>query len=121
MKERKRRYTNGAKRLMELPAKYQEDFLNQLDRRTETYALLNTSYQNIVVDLGGKDSMSHIKHSLIERFVFMEFRLRQLEQQIISCEKVKRAAYLQKRWNGLIRSFIPSPLISPAELTEQPL
>jgi hypothetical protein len=107
MKERKRRYTNGAKKRMKLPAKYQEDFMTQLDRRTEVYALLNTSYQNIVIDLGGKDSMSHIKHSLVERFIFMEFRLRQLEQQIIACEKIKKAAYLQKRWNGLVRSFIP--------------
>jgi len=65
-----------------LPRRYQQDFLETLDRRTELYANLARSYHEILTDLG--DNPSRLEQSLAERFVFVEFLLRKLEVQIAS-------------------------------------
>lgn len=78
-KRRKRNYTNGKTRLMSPPAKYQENFINRMDERTEVYHNLDKAYQKTVSDLGGVDNLSRIELSLIERFIYIEMLLRKLE------------------------------------------
>jgi hypothetical protein len=101
----KRKYTNGKTKLMTTPSKYQAGFLDQMDRRTDLYKVLDTSYQKVLSDKGGIDGLSHVEVSLIERFIFIEHMLRNLEQRIAMCSLPKKASGLMKKWNGLIKSY----------------
>lgn len=71
-----------SKKLITLPRKYEPGFLRRMDRRTEISQRLQLSFDNIVDDLGGVDHLSHIKLSLIERFVFLEALLQRWESII---------------------------------------
>jgi len=64
------------------PKKYEKGFLIRLDKRHAAFKTIFHNYQEIMGDLGGRDSLSHIQQTLVERFVFLEFVLRNLEQKI---------------------------------------
>ena len=93
--KQKRKYENGTTKLMEPPVKYESGFLMKLDGRTETCKLLRAAYDEILSDLGGPDSLSHVQLCLCERFVFLEFVLRQIEARIVT--EPKRSSKLLAR------------------------
>ena len=64
-----------------LPNKYQEDWISSMDLRTKVFFNSNETYQRIIADLGGFDSVSRIELSLIERFVYTEQLIRGLEKK----------------------------------------
>jgi hypothetical protein len=90
---------------MELPTRYQEGYLDKMDKRTDLYKALDTNYQEIISDKGGIEGLSHVEVSLVERFIFLEHILRNLEQQIAMCSLPRKAMGLMKKWNGLIKSY----------------
>ena len=90
----KRQYTNTKR--MRLPAKYKAGFLKEFDRRTETFQSLNSSYQEVMSDMGGPENLSHVQVCLAERFIFLEFVLRRLERRIANNPKKSEA--LLGRW-----------------------
>lgn len=65
-----------------LPERYEVGFLREFDRRTELYQRLSTIYETILEDVGGAESVAHTRLALIERFVFLEAVLQELEQEI---------------------------------------
>jgi hypothetical protein len=65
-----------------LPSRYKAGFLNRLDRRTEVAKALQTNFDAIADDLGGRGELSHVKSSLVERFVFLEATLNRLENEM---------------------------------------
>ncbi|MBW8042458.1 MAG: hypothetical protein FVQ85_21020 [Planctomycetes bacterium] len=101
---KKRAYTNGATKRLELPHKFVPGFIEQIDKRTVIYDLLNTSYCEVVGDMGGAEGMSHVKQSLAERYVFMEFWLRTLENKILS--NPKKTVALVGRWVQAMNTFM---------------
>jgi len=76
----KRSYTNTKR--MKLPDKYKANFLREFDKRSATFALLNTAYQEVMDDMGGQQVLSHVQICMAEKFVFLEFILRNIEQRI---------------------------------------
>lgn len=76
-----KRHKNHAK-LLRLPRKYQKNFLGDFDQRTIIYQHLNHGYEEILNDMGGAENCSHIKTSLIEKFVWLEFMLKSVESKI---------------------------------------
>lgn len=65
-----------------LPERYEVGFLREFDRRTELYQRLSSIYETILEDVGGAESIAHTRLALIERFVFLEAVLQELEQDI---------------------------------------
>lgn len=82
-------YTNGATRLMSMPSKFEIGFLDKLDKRTEVFALLKSAYDELSQDLGGVETLSHVKRCLVERFIFLEFTMRSLENHMATKQSVK--------------------------------
>lgn len=95
-----------------LPAKYEPGWLAKLDGRTELAKQLRQSYVAVVDDLGGASEIGHIRHSLIERFVFMEAVLLGIEGQLAQVrtatderEARKTEAELIGRWISAVNSM----------------
>lgn len=97
----RKEYTNTKQ--MRLPAKYREGFLKDFDQRTEVFRMLNDAYVEILADLGGIETLSHIRAALVERFVFLEFAMRNFEKRI--AENPKKTGKLLGRWVQSINSL----------------
>jgi hypothetical protein len=91
-------------KIYELPAKYRAGFLNEMDGRTRTFEKLHAAHCEILTDLGGADNLSHVQKSLVERYVFLEFFLRNLESKIAS--ESKESGELLGRWVQAVNSFL---------------
>ena len=76
--------------------KYEPGFLVRLDMRLQTAQILNSAFQEVVDDMGGIENLSHTQLALAERFVFLEYVLRRLEERIALSPK--KSAKLISRW-----------------------
>ena len=74
--------TNRHHKPSEIPDRYEPGFLKKLDARTEIARQLKASYEQVVSDLGGQSEISHVKNSLVERFIFLEAVLGGIENQL---------------------------------------
>jgi hypothetical protein len=66
----------------ELPERYTPGCVLALDQRTALAQRLRDNFATIVQDIGGEAELSHIKASLIERFVHLEALLVQMEADL---------------------------------------
>ncbi len=92
------------KKFKRAPKRYQTGFLAKLDGRFITYKELKSSFDEVTGDLGGAEGLSHVQVCLVERFVFLEFVLRQIEQRIAT--EPKKSAKLISRWVQALNSLI---------------
>jgi len=81
-----------------LPKKYRAGFLTSLDGRTELSRALRERYDSIATDLGGIEELSAIKSSLLERFVWLEATLSNLEAELCKIDDPKSASETLSRW-----------------------
>jgi hypothetical protein len=98
----KRNYTNT--KPLALPDKYAAGYLKNLDKRTVLFETLNNAYVEILQDLGGKESLSHLQLSLVERYVFLEHILQRLELKI--AKSPKKSAELLGGWVQGLNSLL---------------
>ena len=80
-------HKNLQRKPRELSKKYKVGFVDLLDKRTESYKLLNKAVGEVIEDLGGAESLSHVQLVLVERFCFCECLLRRLEYRMVRCPK----------------------------------
>jgi hypothetical protein len=108
---------------MSPPAKYQEGFLEKMDLRTTLYNNLNTSYKQVVRDLGGAGNLSRLELSLIERFVYCELLIRKTELEMANSDNGSQKKFLMKwvRLNNAINSIIAKLGISKRKTQESDL
>jgi hypothetical protein len=90
----RKQYTNT--KPMSLPRTFTPGFLKDFDKRTELYQLLNTAFQQVMSDMGGEGSLSHVQICLAERFTFLEFTLRAIEHKM--AHNPKKADDLFSKW-----------------------
>ena len=62
--------------------KFQPGFMETLDGRTAVAKALEQSYNAICADLGSEANLSYLQLSLVERAVFLEGVLRDIEHQL---------------------------------------
>lgn len=88
LKLRRTEHASGFKNIshkpMDLKKKFRTGFLELLDKRSAVYRVLNEAYEEYINDLGGEESLSHAQKALIERFVFIEFSMRVIEQKVVA-------------------------------------
>lgn len=80
-----RSYTNTRK--MNLPEKFKPNFLTAMDKRTEIYQAINKTLTECCNDMGGKESLSTVQVTLVERFCFLSFVVRNIEYAILTRPK----------------------------------
>ncbi|MBN2456736.1 MAG: hypothetical protein JXB29_09420 [Sedimentisphaerales bacterium] len=95
--------TNRNTKLMKLPGKFRQGFLKDFDERTIVFQQLNSAYVEVMDDLGGINRLSHIQTALVERFIFLEFTMRNLEKEI--AENQTNTGKLLGRWVQSINSL----------------
>jgi hypothetical protein len=84
-----------------LPIKYSKGFLDKLDGRTELAQQLHAAYTELTDDLGGTDSLSHVKKVLAEKFCWLSAILRGIELQIAEGRRKDSGELLAKWVQGL--------------------
>lgn len=65
-----------------IPTEFTAGFLRGVDARTDLHRNLMRNYKEICQDLGGEEELSHIKRSLVERYVWLECVLQMMEFQL---------------------------------------
>ena len=91
-----------------LPDRFQPGFMARMDQRQGLTKSLQAAYQEICDDCGGVEFLSHVKRSLIERVVFLEFHVRSIERRMLTGEagpdEIKLWIYSVNALNGLSKS-----------------
>jgi hypothetical protein len=95
---------NVPKKFQKPPKRFEANFLLKMDGRTEIYQQLKNAYDEITADCGGAENLSHVMLALVERFVFLEFTLQQLEKRI--AENPKNADEFISKWIQACNSIV---------------
>jgi hypothetical protein len=91
------------KKYKELPQRFEPGLLSKVDGRSSVLRKLRRSYDTIVDELGGEETLPLTKLVLIERFVFLEACLETWEHQIAA--EPSQSEKLLSRWIQGINSL----------------
>lgn len=91
----------GKNKALALPPKFKTGFLTSLDGRTDLAKALRQNFDEVVNDVGGPGELSHVKKSLIERFVWLEAVLQSLEADIVAADPTARGEIISRWIQGL--------------------
>jgi hypothetical protein len=80
-----------------LPEKFKPGFMSTLDHRSPIAKALRERFACIATDLGGINELSHIKASLLERFVFLEATISRLEAELATTNDAASASLILSR------------------------
>lgn len=82
-----------ANRRAEIPAQYEAGWLDQLDGRRNLSKQMRTRFDEVCTDLGGRDALSYMQRSLVERALWLEYWLAHQEREL-----AKGADFDVSRW-----------------------
>jgi hypothetical protein len=90
------------KLMSQLPARYRPNFMDRLDRRTVIGRAVMQRYEEITTDLGGEESLSAIKRSVVRRFIWKEVMLEAIECEVADGKPVDTGSWTQlsNSWLG---------------------
>lgn len=93
--------------LASIPQQYSPDFMDRLDKRTVLGRAVTDRYESTVADLGGRETLSTIKHSLVRRFVWFEAMLEGMECRAAAGEEIDVGSWTQltNTWLGIARTL----------------
>ena len=74
---------------------YKNNWLSNLDKRTTIAAELRQRHKELCDDLGGINSLSYQKRSLIDRAIFLEFHLQDEEIKLAKGEEFDSGRWTQ--------------------------
>lgn len=86
-----------------MPGKFQPGFLCRMDGRLEVSKNLHTAFIEVTDDMGGLESLSHVQATLAERFIFLEYALRNIEGRMAG--DPDSATDLMGKWVQAINSL----------------
>jgi hypothetical protein len=88
-----------------LPENYAPNFMTQLDMRTVLGRAVRERHDAILTDLGGAESLSTIKLSLVRRFVWFEAMIEGMECRAAASEPIDVGCWTQlvNSWLGIAR------------------
>jgi hypothetical protein len=87
--------TQVKERSSKVPSKYEYNFLFKLDKRMDITRELLSKYEQITLDLGGSESLSYLKDSLVQRFLFLEVWLERTEKDLLAGREVDIGKWVQ--------------------------
>lgn len=77
------------------PDKFTEGYLDKLDGRSAIAQELRARYAEVCSDRGGKDYLSYLERSLIERCIFLEYTLTRDEIALAQGQPFDLGKYVQ--------------------------
>lgn len=88
-----------------LPEKYRPGFVDEMDRRTVMGRAVHDRIAQMESDLGGADTLSHARRSLVRRAVFLELAIEGQEFGFAEGHGVDVGAYTQamNSYLGVVR------------------
>ena len=81
--------------LATIPDRYSPDFAERLDRRTSIAKAIRGRIEAIETDMGGADTLSHARRSLVRRVVWLEAIVEHAEQRLAAGEGVDLGGHTQ--------------------------
>lgn len=81
--------------LATIPDKYSPDFAERLDKRTSIAKAICGRIETIESDMGGAESLSHARRSLIRRTVWLEAIIEHSEQKLAAGEGIDLGGHIQ--------------------------
>jgi hypothetical protein len=81
--------------MVTIPDKYSADFVDRLDKRTAIAKAILGRIEGIESDLGGGDSLSYARRSLVRRVVWLEAIIEHTEQRLAGGEAIDIGAHTQ--------------------------
>lgn len=84
-----------------LPGTYDPNWLKGVDKRTSIGRQLVARYASLVDDLGGEAQLSYIQKSLCTRYLWLEYRVSQMEQAMGE----GKADFDQGQWTQAINAL----------------
>jgi len=85
----------SARIMATIPDKYSPDFAERLDRRTTIARAIQGRIEAIETDLGGADTLSHARRSLVRRVVWLEAIVEHAEQRLATGEAIDLGGHTQ--------------------------
>jgi hypothetical protein len=92
------------KLLTSLPPNYSPDWLERFDKRTKIWRVATEREQALLSDAGGTENLSHAKHSIIRRAVFLELLAETQEMKFTAGEPLDIGAYTQA-FNSMLGAY----------------
>lgn len=91
--------------LASIPEKYAPDFMDRLDKRTVLGRSVLERYGAVMSDLGGEETLSTVKRSLVRRFTWFEVMLEGIECRAAAGEDIDIGSWTQltNSWLGIAR------------------
>jgi hypothetical protein len=86
---------SSTKHMATIPDKYSPDFAERLDRRTVIAKAIVGRIESIETDMGGADSLSHARRSLVRRVVWLEAIIEHSEQQLATGKAIDLGGHTQ--------------------------
>jgi hypothetical protein len=83
------------KPLATIPDKYSPDFAERLDKRTSIAKAICARIETIETDMGGAETLSHARRSLIRRTVWLEAIIEHSEQRLAAGEGIDLGGHTQ--------------------------
>jgi hypothetical protein len=83
-----------------IPNNYDPNWLTGVDKRTSLGRQLVIRYNAMCSDLGGEDQLSYIQKSLVNRYIWLEWRINQIEMAAGEGHQVDDG-----KWSSLVNSF----------------
>ena len=80
----KRKYKHH--KLSDMPKFFQEGWFARLHKGSEIFRHLNTSYEQILADMGGIEKITRLELTIIERLIFAEYLCRKKEVELLESE-----------------------------------
>jgi len=81
--------------LATIPDRYSPDFAERLDKRTSIAKAIRARIEAIETDMGGADSLSHARRSLVRRVVWLEAIVEHSEQKLAAGEGIDLGGHTQ--------------------------
>lgn len=86
---------HSPKPLATIPDKYSPGFAERLDKRTNIAKAICGRIEAIETDMGGTDSLSHARRSLVRRVVWLEAIIEHSEQKLAAGEGIDLGGHTQ--------------------------
>ena len=86
---------SSTKTLATIPDKYSPDFAERMDRRTTIARAIQGRIEAIETDLGGADTLSHARRSLVRRVVWLEAIVEHSEQKLAAGDGIDLGGHTQ--------------------------
>lgn len=83
-KPKKKRFERSSSKALTPPKDFTPGFLADMDARTAVFRALRTAQRAIIDDCGGEANLTHVKRAMIDRFIFLEALMQNIEARIVT-------------------------------------